>query len=107
MALRSINVRGTIDLCTTFPRKMFYALVDGKPFVSGKGNIAFWTKGGLKSAMKQSNLYWNVIEPLADQYLEFQNREVSLQERYETRDKWWKKFLEPGGRVEIKEIDIC
>lgn len=106
MALRSINVRGTIDRCTTLPREMYYALVDGKPFVSGKGNITFWTVGGLKSAMKQSKLYWNVIKPLADQYLEFQNREVPLKERYETRDLWWKKFLEPGGRVEIKKVEI-
>lgn len=104
--MNSINVRGLIDF-TTVPRgKFFYAEIDGKLYIGKNNKIFYQTVKGLKSSLRQSVLWYNIIRPLAQNYINFLQPQPSIDRQYEIKEKMWQDFIGPNGRVQIKSIEL-
>lgn len=105
--MKSLNIRRVILDNTTPPkRRYFYAVIDGRMWTGKSNKVFYMTKAGLLSALRQSELYWGVVKPLADNYMSFRPgkyRTTRAKKCLYTR--WWHKFLGPEGRVQIKSVE--
>lgn len=101
---KSINIRGTKKECTMGRKVYYYAVIGGRVFMSeGRKRSMYRSRGALKSALKQSRLFWDMVKPLAENYLAFLEPTNHYRRcPWELRDMFWKKFLEES--VEIHSI---
>lgn len=109
--VQSVDMKGTIDRCTTSKTDYYFATIDGKVFKGFKGRAFYSSPGSLKRVIKQSAI-GQAVRRCAENYFEFvvtpEDRKSASQywrKKQEIREKFWKEFLN-SDRIVIKGVDI-
>jgi len=108
--VQSVDMRGTIDRCTTAKTDYYFAVIDGKVFQGYRGRTFYRSPGSLKRVIRESAI-GQAVKKCADNYFEFVDTaedRVSVSKYWKKkraiRDKFWKEFLN-SDRITIKGID--
>lgn len=105
--MKSINVKLLIDHWATVPKgKFFYAEIDGRLYAGKHNKILFRRISDLKSSLRQSVLWYRIVQPLANNYISFLQPQPPVDQRLEIKERMWQEFIGPNGRVQIKSIEL-
>ena len=91
--MKSINVKAHIQCNTTEQKEWYAAEIDGRLWWGKNGKVLYCNLKGLKSALRQSTLWSEVVRPLADNVCNFRNISNPSDEREKVKEEMWKDFL--------------
>lgn len=108
--VQSVDMKGTIDNCTTSKTDYYFATIDGKVFKGFRGRTFYNSPGSLKRVIRESAIGL-AVRKCADNYFEFvatpEERLTASgywKKKRAIRDKFWKEFLN-SDRIVIKGVD--
>ena len=108
--VQSVDMKGTIDRCTTSKTDYYFATIDGKVFKGYKGRVFYSNPGSLKRVIRESAI-GQAVKECANNYFEFvttpEDRMTATEywkKKRAIRDRFWKEFLN-SDRIVIKGVD--
>ena len=104
--MNSVDVRKYIHRATIPRSTFYYAEIDGRLYAGKHNKVLYSSVRALKSSLKQSPLWYDVVSVLAGDTIEFRQPRPSIKEQQNIKKRMWEQFIGPNGRVQIKSIEL-
>lgn len=104
--MNSVDVRKYIRRATIPRSTFYYAEIDGRLYAGKHNKVLYASVRALKSSLKQSLLWHDVVGVLAGDTIEFRQPRPSIKEQQDIKKRMWEQFIGPNGRVQIKSIEL-
>ena len=104
--MNSVDVRKYIHRATVPRSTFYYAEIDGRLYAGKHNKVLYSSIRALKSSLKQSPLWYDIVRVLAGDAIEYRQPRPSIKEQQNIKKRMWEQFIVPNGRVQIKSIEL-